>query len=49
MMRMRINYNLLCDFLKTRNLFGIPTYKDILASIQRTKTRTYLPEGWEWK
>jgi hypothetical protein len=48
-MRIRINYNLFCEFLQRRNILGIPTQIDILASVQRTKTRTYYPEGWEWK
>lgn len=49
MKRLKINYDLLCDFLRTRTILGIPTQIDILASVQRTKTRTYYPEGWEWK
>jgi hypothetical protein len=48
-MRMNINYDLLCEFLRTRVILGIPTQIDILASVQKTKTRTLLPEGWQWK
>lgn len=48
-MRIRINYNLLCSFLEKRSILGIPTQIDILASVQRTKTKTFLPEGWQWK
>ena len=48
MMRLKINYDLLCEFLRKRNILGIPTQIDILASVQRTKTRTHLPEGWQW-
>jgi hypothetical protein len=48
-MKIRINYNLLCSFLEKRSILGIPTQIDILASVQRTNTRTYLPEGWQWK
>ena len=48
-MRIRINYNLLCEFLQKRTILGIPTQIDILAAVQRTKTKTFLPEGWQWK
>jgi hypothetical protein len=48
-MRLKINFELFCDFIRTRSILGIPSRIDILASVQRTKTRTYYPEGWEWK
>lgn len=49
MMKIKINYNLFCEFLRRRNLLGIPTRIDILAAVQRTRTRSILPEGWEWR
>lgn len=48
-MRMKINYDLLCEFLRRRALLGIPTQIDILVSYQRTKVKSYIPEGWQWK
>ena len=45
----KINYQLLITFLNCRRVLGIPTKIDILASVQRTKTRSVYPDGWEWK
>lgn len=48
-MTLKLNYELLITFLQLRRMNGIPTKIDILSSVQRTKTRTTYPEGWEWK
>ena len=48
-MRLNINYELLISFLQRRNMAGIPTKIDIIYAINKTKTRSVFPEGWEWK
>jgi hypothetical protein len=46
---MNLNLELLFSFLRCRKINGMPSQIDVLAAIQRTKTRTYLPEGWQWR
>ena len=29
--------------------YGAPTKNDIILSVQRTDTHSFIPEGWEWK
>jgi hypothetical protein len=48
-MTLKINYDLLFSFLKTRMIYGIPTKIDILYSLNKTQTRSVIPDGWEWK
>jgi hypothetical protein len=48
-MTLKINYELLISFLEKRMMYGIPTKIDILYSLNKTQTRSVIPDGWEWK
>jgi len=48
-MELKCNTQLLIAFLNCRRINGIPTKLEILLSIQKTKTKTVIPEGWMWK
>lgn len=46
---MRMNIDLLVRFLSLRCYFGSPSRQEIIDAVNRTATRSVLPDGWVYR